>query len=297
MHDNCYIFRGRVFTPEEIAIIKEIINSHWDKGRNGISRIICETFNWRQPNGKLKGVACREALRRMERLKLITLPPPSLSGGYKGLKTISAEDVNFDEPLYSIEGCFKKEESLSFAVVNESSNELLWRFLIQRYHYKGYCRIVGRYLKYCIYLNDGLVALIGIGDAILHHHLRDRWVGWDVQKRKRYLHLIVNNVRFLILPWVKVRNLASKILSEMTKRIASDWQRRYGYKPVLIETFVDASRFKATSYKAGNWIYLGRTEGKGRSGLRYFYHGECRDLFIYPLCKDAREVLLNDGEL
>ena len=212
-----------------------------------------------------------------------------------------------------------------------SQTIVIKKWVLDKYHYLGYKRIVGQYLKYFVYLNLNnldlksiessvslqmykrpertecfnlfddinagnknvvvdnnknnnnkiLVALIGFGNGIYHHHLRDRWIGWDNDTLKRNRHLIVNNVRFLILPWIKIKNLGSKILSEIVRVLPSDWEKRYGFRPLLLETFVDKEKFIGTVYKASNWTLLGETSGEGRRGLNYFYHGFIKQYYVY----------------
>lgn len=276
-----YIFRGRYFKEEEIRLIKELIKGHWSKGRKNISKIICERLDWRQQNGRLKVISCLEALRRMCKLGLVKLPPPNPRGGYRPIKLLSAEDVGFRCPDREITGSVEGLGSLHFELTKDRKREQLWRYLIQTYHYLGYKRVVGRYLKYFVYLGNELVSVIGFADGVYHHHLRDRYLGWDRRKLEEKRHTIVNNVRFLILPWVKVKNLGSKLLGESVKVMTEDWNRLYGYLPIAIETFVDEERFKGTVYKAANWISLGITKGKGRRGLNYFFHGRRRRYYIY----------------
>jgi len=287
MTQENYIFRARYFTPKDIELIKDIIQTYGTKGRSKISQVICEELNWRQANGRLKEVACREALRKMAKLGLINLPPQKLNRGLKIIKPLTADKVGFQKPPIVITGELKDLGPLYFTLATTHKEERLWRYLIQCYHYLGYKIIVGRYLKYFVYLSGDLVALLGFADGIYHHHLRDNWIGWDKQAQQNNRHLVVNNCRFLILPWVKIKNLASRILSLAVKIMPLDWQAKYGYKPLLAETFVDCERFKGTCYKAANWIYLGKTKGKGRRGAKYFYHGKLRDYYIYPLAKDA----------
>jgi len=111
----------------------------------------------------------------------------------------------------------------------------------------------------------------------------ESFLGWGSRDLEEKRHLVVNNFRFLILPWVRVRNLGSKVLGGVVNVLTEDWRRIYGYSPIAIETFVDAENFKGTVYRAANWIYLGQTEGKGRQGLNYFFHGSVRHYYIYPL--------------
>jgi len=126
--------------------------------------------------------------------------------------------------------------------------------LIDNYHYLGYRTQIGHYLKYLIYSEKKLLSCIGFADAVLKLNLRNKWIGWSQEQRQKKLHLVINNTRFLILPWVKVRNLASKILSISCYEVQREWESFYAYRPVLAETFVDIGRFTGTSYKAANWI-------------------------------------------
>jgi len=288
-----YLFRGKQFTEKEILLIKEIIRNSPKASRTEIAKIICEKLSWRQINSNLKIVSCREALSLMEKKDLLKLPPskyiPQLK--YSSLKIIKSEDVNFIKPNYELSGDIKDFSDLRLKLVETSKEKLLWRYLIQEYHYLGYRIIVGRHLKYFVYLGKELVCAIGFGDGILHHKLRDEWIGWDNEILKRNLHFIVNNVRFLILHWIKIKNLASKILSLSSKRLVIDWERKYKYKPCLLETFVEKNRFLGTCYKAANWKLLGSTEGKGRHGRNYYKHGIIKDLYVHPLCKNAKELL------
>lgn len=284
------IFRGRTFTPKEIKLIKGMIKRGWLKGRTEIARKICKELNWRQENGRLKEIACLEALRKMEKRGLISLPLPKSPGGYKPLRQIDPKEVSFKEPKDQIAGSLKDFGWVHLRLV-EKKDYLLFRYLIGRYHYLGFKRTVGRHLRYLVYLENILVGCLGYGDAILHHHLRDEWIGWSKKERKERLHLIVNNVRFLILPWVRIKNLASKILAVANKVMPKDWEERYGYRPVLLETFIDVSRFQGTCYKAANWKSLGYTQGKGRRGDHFYWHGERKELYVYPLSKDALSVL------
>jgi len=285
--NKIYTFRGREFTEEEIELIKEVVRENWQKGRNKIAEKICYKLNWYQINGRLKKVSCLEAIRRMKEKGLIELPDSFSYGGYKEIKDIKAEDINFKEPKIDFRCEISKKTNIIFDIAESSKENKLWRYLMQRYHYLGYKRVVGRHIKYFIKLNNAIIALIGFSDGIFHHSLRDKWIGWgknDLQKKR---HLIINNFRFLILPWVKIRNLASRIISIACRVVRQDWKKRYGYEPLLIETFVDSFKFRGTIYKASNWIYLGKTEGKGRRGLSYYYHGHSRDYYVYPLAKDA----------
>lgn len=285
------IIRGREFNDSEIDIIKDTIANNTAVTRRKLSLLICEHLNWRQPNGNLKDRACRDVLLRLKKKGIIQLPEPLFT-----LKTQDAgvKSIDFVEPSKEILGNIQDFGAPLFKVVEDTTDRKLWNFLIERYHYKG-CRIVvGRHLKYLLYLDNHLIGCFCFADAVLKLTARDQWIGWNQSQRESGLSKIINNVRFLILPWVKINNLASKLLSLSTKVIPHDWERFYHFRPVLFETFVERKRFTGTSYKASNWIYLGHTLGKGRSGMRYYYHGIIKDIYVYPLVKEAvmRKMLL-----
>jgi hypothetical protein len=285
------VIRGREFSDSEIDIIKDTIANNTAVKRRQLSILICEQLNWRQPNGNLKDRACRDVLLRLEKKGIIQLPEPLFT-----LKTQDAgvKSIDFVEPSKQILGNVEDFGVPVFKVVENTTDRKLWNFLIDRYHYKG-CRIVvGRHLKYLLYLDNHLIGCFCFADAVLKLTARDQWIGWNQSQREARLSKIINNVRFLILPWVKIYNLASKLLSLSTRVIPHDWERFYHFRPVLFETFVERNRFTGASYKASNWIYLGQTLGKGRSGMRYYYHGIIKDIYVYPLVKEAlmRKMLL-----
>lgn len=274
------ILRGREFTESEIGLIQQIIREHPNSSRRHLSFLICEQLNWRQPNGHLKDRACRDVLLRLEKQDIIGLPNPLYE-----LMTQSAgvKNIDFQEPEKAISGDIRHVGAPIFKVVEELTQRKLWNYLIDRYHYKE-CRIVvGRHLKYLLYLDNHLIGCFCFADAVLKLRVRDQWLGWSHAQREAHLHYIINNVRFLILPWVKIYNLASKLLSLCTRIVPGDWEHFYGTRPLLIETFVEKERFTGASYKAANWIYLGQTRGKGRSGMKYYYHGIIKDVYVYPL--------------
>jgi len=283
---NQYIFRGRYFNEEEIRLIQRIVEKYYSEGRKAIARIICERLDWHQPNGRLKIVSCLEALRRMSERGIVNLPSSNPQGGYHPIRLLTSEDVGFSPPEKEITGSLGEMGRISFKLAKPGREEDLWRYLVQSYHYLGYRRVVGRYLKYFVYLGDELVALIGFADGVYHHNLRDRYLGWDREELEEKRHLVVNNFRFLILPWVRVKNLGSRILGCAVKVVPLDWERFYGVRPIAFETFVDMERFRGTVYRAANWVLLGITEGKGRRGLNYFIHKKPKVYYLYFLERD-----------
>jgi hypothetical protein len=274
------IIRSKQFGPSEIALIKQIIAENPAISRRELSILISQRLNWYQANGHLKDRACRDVLLRLAQKELIDLPQPIYT-----LKTQNAgvKRIDFVEPITTITTNISELPRPVFKIAHDSARRQLWNYLIDTYHYKG-CRIVvGRHIKYLVYVEQQLIGCFGFADAVLQLRSRDQWLGWNEQQRAANLHLIINNVRFLILPWVQIRNLASKLLSLSTRIVPDDWQRIYHYRPVLIETFVEQQRFRGTCYKAANWIYLGQTAGLGRSGMRYYSHGIIKDIYVYPL--------------
>ena len=274
------IIRGREFTTSDIALINKTISDNPTKSRRKLSLIISEKLNWRQANGNLKDRACRDILLRLSHKKLIALP----KGKYElNKQSISIKSINFIQPLSDLVGTVSDFETPVFKVVQNASERQLWNYLVENYHYKGCKNTVGRHLKYLIYIANQLIGCFAFADSVLKLTARDQWIGWTQEQRQANLHLIINNVRFLILPWVKVKNLASKLLSLSARIVPSDWLYYYNFHPVMLETFVEKQRFTGASYKAANWIYLGQTKGKGRSGMNYYYHGIIKDIYIYPL--------------
>lgn len=289
------IIRGRAFTLSEIEIIKSIVSFHSELSRRKLSILICEKLSWRQANNNLKDRACRDVLIRLNNQGIITLPKPSRDFT---TQTIRIKDIDFTEPSSNITGTPKNFPTPVFHLVQKNDDRKLWNYLIDRYHYKGCRVVVGRHLKYLVYLEQQLIACLGFADAVLQLKSRDQWIGWDAVQRQAKLHLIINNVRFLILPWVKIKYLASKLLSLSAKIIVDHWENHYNYRPLVIETFVEKKRFVGTSYKAANWIYLGQTRGKGRSGMSYYRHDVIKDVYVYPLTRISRlrGLLTSRGE-
>ncbi len=274
------VIRGREFSDSDIELIKQTLSESPLSSRRHLSLLIAGRLNWRQPNGRLKDRAVRDVLLRLNQKGLICLPQPAYE---LKAQTAGVKDIHFVEPSTEIVGKINDFTTPVFKVVERSDERQLWNYLVDTYHYKGCRIIVGRHLKYLLYLNGNLIGCFAFADAVLKLNLRDQWLGWNAQQRASRLCLVINNVRFLILPWVRVRNLASKLLGLSTHIVPKDWQRFYHDRPLLFETFVETARFTGASYRAANWIYLGQTRGKGRSGMHYYHHGVLKDVYVYPL--------------
>ncbi len=285
--NRLYRYCGRDFSGEELQKIRQIIASDDQPNRVTISRRVCDVFGWFKLDGGLKEMSCRVALLRMERDGLIRLPPPEKGNGNRTAKVriSSASDPKPDVCVGA--GALGP---LRLELVGKGTSQL-WNELIERYHYLGHKRLPGAQLRYFVYGGSRLLATIGFGASAWSVAGRDRTIGWTAKQRQSNLHLIVNNARFLILPWIQSRNLASKILLLACKQIRQDWHTRYNYRPVLLETFVEIDRFTGTCYRAANWKQVGITQGRGK--LEKSMQGKLpkKYVLVYPLVKDFKEQL------
>lgn len=281
---------GRKFTQDEIEHIREIIAEKPPKMRVEISRAVCSDLKWLKPNGGLKDMSCRVALLRMEKDGLIKLPPPKRPNvnGKRKIQFTTATDPC--HPLCLSAGEFPE---INIELINSLKQSALWNEYIHRYHYLGYTPLPGAQLRYIVSSQNNTMALLGFCASAWKVAPRDKFIGWTQQQRQKNLHLIINNARFLILPWINSKNLASKILSMISKRIACDWRKKYGYKPVLLETFVECQRFQGTCYKAANWVKVGVTKGRGKLDTKNEYALPIKDIFLYPVSKKFKQVLVS----
>ncbi len=279
---------GRDFIQSEIEHIRHLIDEKPPKMRVEISRAVCRDFKWYKHDGGLKDMSCRVALLRMEKDGLIKLPPPKKPNG-NGKRRIKFTSTTNPQPSISLS--VGKLPDLKIELVGSAKESKLWNEYIHRYHYLGYTPLPGAQLRYIVYSKNDVLALLGFGASAWKVAPRDKFIGWTIKQRTSSLHLIINNSRFLILPWITSKNLASKTLSLVSKRIADDWKRRYNYRPVLLETFVERQRFKGTCYKAANWTNVGVTKGRGKLDVKNEFALPVKDIFLYPINKKFREVL------
>ena len=276
----------------ELTQIRGLIETDGDRGRTYISKQLCLLWDWRLPSGQLRDIACRDLLRRLEKQGLIQLPPPLRPARRVGYKNTTSLPKNFvSTPLSQSLGDFSVIE---IEMVRGSGQERLYNALIASHHYLGYHQGAGEQLKYII-LGDGhVLSAIGFGGAAFKSADRDQHIGWDKDARERHLVKVVNNNRFLILPWIRVPHLASHILGRISRRIRSDWQDYYKRDIVLLETFVEQLRFKGTCYKAANWHHLGQTTGRGRNDRYSKNKVPIKDIYIYPLARRYKQILQGD---
>jgi len=288
--EGTLIIRGRPITPDDLTFIQSLIQTHWKQGRKFISRELCHHWQWYQPNGNLKDMACRELLLRLERMGLIQLPPRKNSAYNEKRNRMPSMAKTIETPL---EGKLSQFGPVELKMVRHTPLEPLYNSLIQRYHYLGYRQTVGAHLKYMAFLNGQVVACLSWGSPAWRVTCRDQFIGWSDQIKEQNLHKIAQNTRFLIPSYVKIPYLASKLLALNIKSLRQDWPTYYGHPLSLLETFVDHHRFKGTSYQAANWIYVGQTKGFTKKGNVSLYHGIIKDVYLYPLVKHFRRFLLN----
>ena len=279
---------GRVFTPEEIERIRGLISCEPRRNRAQLSRVVCDELGWNRPDGRRKDMSCRVAMLRMHRDGLILLPVP-LKGNGNGRRTPQATRAS--DPQESISLPAGVLGDLELRPVDTRQDSSLWNELIERYHYLGYAPLPGAQIRYLVFAGPRLVAVMGFGASAWKIRPRDQFIGWTAEQRPRQLHRIANNARFLILPWIRSPNLASRILGAVVKQLPKDWRARYGHEPVLLETFVEKKRFRGTCYRAANWIHVGQTQGRGKLDRYSLFALPVKDIFLYPLRRDFRQQL------
>ena len=277
---------GRDFSNQEVQQIRVLIKQNPQFTRHRLSKEVCRMLQWLKPDKQLKDMSCRVAMLRMHEDGLIKLPPPRHSK--PPLKKITFTSVTASQD--AIVRPVDQLPQLRLQLVTRS-NSALWNEFIERYHYLGYTPFPGAQLRYFIFAGKELVALTGFGAAAWQTAPRDQFIGWTAEQRKRRLNLIVNNARFLILPWVKSKNLASKILSMTARTLPNDWEKQYNIRPLLLETFVESHRFTGTCYKAANWTHVGQTKGRGKLEKNGKQVLPIKEVWLYPLVKNFKNRL------
>jgi hypothetical protein len=277
---------GRDFTDQEIAKICGLIAEDPARSRAELSRLTCQLLDWYKADGGLKDMSCRVAMLRMAEDNIITLPPPRCKPPRQIIQFTQQTDPQpgITQPVHAL-------PSLQLCPVVHRNHSRLWNEYIHRYHYLGHKPLPGAQLRYFVTIDQQIVAALGFSAAAWQTAPRDQFIGWNHEQRQRHLPLVVNNARFLIMPWVESKNLASKILSMAARRLPDEWERKYSIRPVLLETFVDTERFAGVCYKAANWIYVGKTKGRGKRGPAGKQSVPIKDIWLYPLCRQFKKRL------
>jgi len=286
-------FFGRTFSGADLALMRRISSDFAGLGLTEISATVCELLDWKRPNGGLKKIECRQLLERLQAQGWLSLPAlrQTKPRGPQPVRPTPRSD-----PQPEITGSAGQYEPLRLEWLRGEGggDSRLFREWLDRYHYLGYRVPFGAHLRYLVRSEccpQRVLACLLFSSPAWKMAERDRWIGWSAEQRSRNLQFIVNQSRFLILPWVRVKGLASQILSRCVRQLPLDWQQLYGYRPLLLETLVDAERFRGTCYQAANWIALGRTQGRGRMDRYHEAQGTPKLLYVYPLCRNVQRRL------
>ena len=287
--ESDFIYQGHKLTHSDIVSIRTLISTNPDKSRWFISRELCRQWNWRQQNGALKDMLCRSILLKLESVGLITLPPRKriINNPLANRKPPGLVKVDQTPIVCVIEDI----QPIELRSVRKTQYEKLYNSLIHEHHYLRYTHPIGENIKYIFFSNGRPIACIGWTSAVRHIGCRDRFIGWSAEIRKKNLHLIAYNTRFLILPWVKVPCLASHLLGLSARIVPGDWLAFYKHPIYFLETFVDTEKFQGICYRAANWIFLGKTTGRGKNDQTNKQNRSIKAVFGYPLQKNFRRIL------
>jgi len=283
------VYRGQSVTGEQIAFIRRLIVNRPELSRWKLSRELCEVWQWKQANGALRDMVCRGLLLLLHRTGEIELPPVRRVVRNRIAERARPARIRMEEcPL---RGSLGDLQPLEFVQVRRSTEESLFNSLLEQHHYLGYERPVGEHLKYLVKASGQVIACLAWSSPPRHLKLRDRYLGWSEEARRRNVHLLAYNTRFLILPWVRVPHLASHILGRMAKIVPQDWQRIYAHPVYWLETFIDPSRFRGTCYRAANWQVIGTTQGRGHRAPTLEQTRPVKQMLGLPLNVKFREIL------
>ena len=288
--NDTIILQGRSLSSTDIELIKSLIKDNPSRHRTYLSRELCKLWNWKRPDGSLKDMACRTMLLKLERRGFLKLPAPVKSAN-NHLRGRQIPPILHN--TVSIETALSELYPLNIQEVHGNGYyEDLFNSLVHEYHYLSFKLTVGESMKYLISDKDERpLGCLLFGSAAWKAKARDRHIGWPAEMREKNLNYLTNNTRFLILPWVKVPNLASFILGTVLRRLNKDWINRYGHEVFLVETFVEQNRFRGTCYQAANWQRIGETVGRSRQDRYKKMKVPVKDIYIYPLLKNYRELL------
>jgi hypothetical protein len=287
------LFLSHPVSDGELALIRELVMSCHGLSRTELASTVCELLGWKRRVGSLKARECREFLENLESKGLLALPQKQ-SGRPTGRRTHVpiTERGNPGKPLV---GTAADVGRIELELVSSQEQRRWFRELIGRYHYLGHAVPFGAHLRYLVFADRPdrvVVGCVQFSSPAWRMAARDRWIGWDDATRARNLQHVVNNSRFLLLPWVQVKNLASRVLSKAVQRMAGDWQKHYGLEPLMVETLVDPARYRGTSYRGANWIEIGTTSGRGRMDRGHQREGLApKTVLVYPLVSDAARRL------
>ena len=282
-------YRQRVISEGDVAFIRQLIAAHPEASRRVLSTLLCKAWNWRQANGTLRTVVCRGLMLRLHREGVIQLPPVRrpMANPLVERKKPAVVEVG-TEPLG---GRLAELRPLEFRSVRRRPEEALFNSLLEQYHYLGYKQQVGEQLKFLVYAGARPVACFAWSSSAHYLGCRDRFLDWSDQARRQNIHLLAYNSRFLLLPWVHIKNLASHLLAQMTRRLSREWERVYAHPIYFVETFIDPERYRGTCYRAANWVVMGQTTGRGKNAWSKKPTRSIKQVLGYPLRPDFRQRL------
>lgn len=287
--DVVFEHRHRQVTVRDVELIRGLIGAHPGASRRELSKKLCEAWGWVQPNGTLRDMVCRSLMLELHRAGHIALPPRRCSPPNNLALRKKPGPVELDRSPICTD--LASLEPLVVRQVRRTAEEPLLNSLIEMHHYLGYTQPVGEHLKHLVYAGGRPVACFTWSSAPRHLGPRDRFIGWNPSARRRNIRFVAYNSRFLILPWVHVPHLASHLLGRMVRALPGEWQRIYGHPVWFVETFVYPAKFKGTCYRAANWIWLGRTTGRGKDDQTMRANRPLKDVLGYPLTRRFRELL------
>jgi len=288
-------FKDRTFSAAELTLVRDVVARHAGLSRQELANTVCELLEWRRPGGGLKTWECKELLATLEALGMLALPTLR-SGRPRGART-SVPHTERGDVQPALRATLREVEPVTLRLVRAQDERLLWRELVGRHHPLGHAVPFGAHLRYLIdvaHPTRQVVGCVQVSSPAWRMAPRDRWIGWTDARRSQALQQVVNNSRFLVLPWVEVRCLASAVLAKVAREVPRDWEMSYGIRPLLLETLVDASR-DGTCYRAANWIELDRTQGRGRMDRDRTRERVPKRIFVYALARDARQRLRGEG--
>lgn len=292
MGEDAWRFVGHAVSSHDVDLVRTIIADYPTLSREELAATVCELLEWKRPTGRLKARECREWLERLSAASLIALPPKR-AGRPSGTATRIPRTARGEaQPVVS--GTVRDLAPILIERVTTPDQQRLFRELVGRYHYLGHTVPFGAQLRYLVVASQPARQVVGcvqFSSAAWRMAARDHWIGWDDETRRHQLPHVVNNSRLLILPWVRVKNLASTILSQAARTLVADWPGHYGVTPLLLETLVDPVRFTGASYRAANWIVVGTTSGRGRADRTHRAVRRPKRVLLYPLVRDAAAQL------
>lgn len=295
MSDKVAYFCGHIVSPSELQLITECVRRYPKLSREELANTVCEWLDWCRPNGHLKARECRTLLQHLHERSIIELPALRAAGRPRGSQTRIPHTPQNDASQ-RFEGKLSDAQPINIKRVERKDEHDLWRELVGRHHYLGYRTPYGASLRYLIQSAQPQVpttlGCLQFSSPAWSMKARDEWIGWSDATRRQGLPRLINNSRFLILPWIRIPNLASHVLALALKAVVHDWAMLYGLEPWLAETLVDGSRFTGGCYRAANWKDIGETTGRGRQDKDHRHELSKKRILLYPLRHDARSRLL-----